>query len=263
MLNDLMIGAPDIQADFSEMQIFDDNCAVCAEMTIIDQFRPDLDLTQADAAYISAENGWYMPGYGTPMEDIGNLMDVFGIENHTVTNATIADLASELQQGHGVIVSVNSSQLWETGPLAEMKSFIYKTLGIDNPESMPADHAITVTGIDMTDPQNPQVIINDSGVPDGAAVAYPLDKFMDAWENGNFYYTATNQPLPSLQEQNIGDDDFWGDFNWSNWLNTGFGISTAVGGLVMGDLGLTIEGGTILVNSIEKIMDNESFARTI
>lgn len=129
--------------------------------------------------------GWYVPGYGTSIDDLGNLMDLYDIPNHSVANASIADLARELEAGHGVIVGVNSGQLWDTGPLNDLINFICKVLGLDNSTYMPADHAITVTGIDMSDPSNPMVIINDSGVPNGQAMPYPLDKFMDAWENAH------------------------------------------------------------------------------
>jgi hypothetical protein len=49
----------------------------------------------------------------------------------------------------------------------------------------------------MSDPGHPMVIINDSGVPNGAAVKYPLNQFTDAWENSGFYYTATDVPIPN------------------------------------------------------------------
>ena len=60
---------------------------------------------------------------------------------------------------------------------------------------------ITVTEIDLSDSDNPQVFINDSGIPNGVATSYPLDKFLDAWENSDFQYTATDDPLPSLERQ--------------------------------------------------------------
>lgn len=52
------------------------------------------------------------------------------------------------------------------------------------------------------------VIINDSGHPDGAGAAYPLDQFMDAWENSGFYYTATDGSLPVNDLENINALDF-------------------------------------------------------
>ena len=259
-----IIGNPAAQADFSEMQIFDDNCAVCAETSIINQFHPDLRLNQATAAFISAQNGWYVPGHGTSPDVIGNLMDAFDIPNHTVTNASVQELALELQQGHGVIVGINSSQLWDSGPLAELQHFLCKAFGLDNSIWQPADHAITVTGIDMSDPHNPHVIINDSGVPDGAGVSYPLDKFLDAWENSDFQYTATDAPIPSLAAAGVESPGFWDSFSWADWISAGVGVGTAFAiGINTGDIGLALEGGGLATATTAELFDSDAFARMI
>ena len=261
-MSDDMIGSPDIQADFCEQQIFDDNCAVVAETSIINQFCPDLHLDQETAAYISATNGWYHPGVGTSPDMIGNMMDKFGIDNHTNTCATAADLAWELQQGHGVIVGVRSSELWETGPLADIKHAICKACGLDNSVWSPADHAVTITGIDTSDPDHPMAIINDSGV--GATVTYPLDKFIDAWENSGCYYVATNDPLPSLQ--NVGSElsNFWGNLQLPDIASgaAAFTVSAATGYLT-GDPELAFLSGELAGNVVQKLFDDEGFARAI
>lgn len=195
-----VVGRPDTQADYWELQHFSDNCAPTAEASIIKQFGYNYD--QDAFAYISQANGWYTPGAGTSPEDIGNMMDLFNIPNHTVENAGVSDLLAELSQGHGVIVSVRSDQLWDQGPLNELKNFIIKKAGFDSAEWTPADHALVVTGVDFSDAGHPMVLVNDSGDPSGQAHPYPLDKFVDAWQNGGCYYTATNGVLPSITRQN-------------------------------------------------------------
>lgn len=177
-----------------EFQIRPDNCAVEAERSIINIFL-DSPLTQQEAIYISSSHGWYQPGVGTSQADIGQMMDTYNIPNHTVVNASVTDLAGELAQGHGIIVGVDSEELWDTGLLAELKQWLSNTFGIDFGDTG-ANHAVVVTGIDVTDPNNPMVIINDSGVPNGQGQPYPMDKFLHAWEDSNCYYTATDVPLP-------------------------------------------------------------------
>jgi hypothetical protein len=191
--DEYFIGDPASQMDDWIYQDAADNCAVAAETSIINQFLGE-DMSLQDASYISAANGWYQPGMGTNPSEIGNLMDLAGIQNHTVMGATIEQLASELQNGHGVIVGVNSDELWDQGILHDIKQFFLDAFGLENVN--PADHAVTVTGIDVSDPNNPMVIINDSGMPNGAAVKYPLEQFTDAWQNSGFYYTATDIPIP-------------------------------------------------------------------
>ena len=229
----MIIGEPDSQQEYWELQIAPDNCAVAAEMSIINQFGHDL--SQQEANFISADHGWYNPGGGTNPGDIGNMMDLYNISNHTCVNASIEELAAELKAGHGVIVGVNSSELWDTGLLAELKHFLCKAFGLDNSIWNPADHAVVVTGIDASDPDNPMVILNDSGHPDGAGAAYPLDKFMDAWENSDFYYTATDDAMPHNDMDSINLLDF------GKWFAAG-----AAGGYVLvstGDIGGAIAAG--------------------
>lgn len=199
-----ILGVPNAQADFWDMQEFADNCEPTSESFIIRQFGFD-GISTNDFAYISQANGWYMPGGGTSMEHMGDMMDLFGIENHTIQNASLEDLASEIANGHGVIVGVNSGQLWDQGPLQDLFNWAAKEFGFDNPVDAPADHALCVTGFDISDPDHPMVIVNDPGHPDGQGAAYPLDRFMDAWENSNFHMTATDNPLPSFTALSIRD----------------------------------------------------------
>jgi hypothetical protein len=195
MYHEYFIGDPAAQMDDWMLQTEVDNCAVAAELSIINQFLGD-DLSLDDASYISAANGWYNPGFGTDPGVIGNMMDVYGIPTHSVMGATIEELTSELQQGHGVIVGVNSSELWDAGIQNDIKQFFCDAFGLDTPEFNPADHAVVITGIDLSNPDCPMVIMNDSGIAGGAAARYPLDQFMDAWGNSGFYYTSTSVPIP-------------------------------------------------------------------
>lgn len=231
MYDDMIIGNPAEQADFWQLQVANDNCAVTAEMSILNQF--GIHLNQEDAMYISSSHGWYHPGGGTSPTDIGNLMDLYGVPNHTVMNANLSDLATELQQGHGVIVGVRSDQLWEQGSQAELWNFFKDKCGLDTPEFSPADHAVVVTGIDVSDPEHPMVIINDSGEPNGQAHPYPLDRFMDAWENSDFYYTATDAAMPRDSDyiNALQSLPFWKTFAQAaagtyTYLNTGDVITT-------------------------------------
>lgn len=254
-IDDMIIGDPQDQTDYWELQNQDDNCAVAAELSIMHQF--GVDITQDDANYISAEHGWYHPGGGTSPDDIGNMMDLYNIPNHTVHDAQISDLARELQQGHGVIVGVNSADLWEQGPLEALGNFIRDSLGI-----APVDHAVTVIGIDTTDPAHPMVVLNDSGHPDGQGAMYPLDQFMDAWENSDFYYTATDQAIPS------NDMDFIQGIDFSKWIGAAVGTGAGVGTFIgTGDLTTSIAVGhdtAVFADSlIDGVLDNSDIIRMI
>lgn len=205
-----VIGCPNAQSAYWERQTADDSCAPTAEGSIIRQF--GFEGTSADFAEISQTNGWYKPGEGTSPSDMGKMMDAFGIRNHTNENASINDLADELRHGHGVIVGVRSDQLWNLGPMSELWNAVKSGIGLDTHEFSPADHALAVTGIDLRDIEHPLVILNDSGDPRGQAISYPLDRFMDAWENGNFAYVATDVPIPSLSNSLV--QKFLAEYDW-------------------------------------------------
>ena len=198
--HNMYIGDPVSHIHEWEMQIENDNCAVAAEISLINHF--GFDISQEEANMISAENGWYQPGGGTSADDIGNMMDMFGIANHSCLNASVQDLAAELAAGHGVIVGIHNDDLYNNSSISNIICDIF---GIDNPQDMPANHAVVVTGIDVSDPSHPMVVLNDPGTPDGAGARYPLDAFMDAWENSGFRYTATDQPLPHHEDGMYND----------------------------------------------------------
>lgn len=97
----------------------------------------------------------------------------YGIENEMSFHNDINDLRQCLENGGKVIVSVNSDEIWygETDQLF---------VPVDG-----ANHAVQVIGIDDSDPDNPMVILNDSGTPDGCGEMVPLDVFEDAWADGD------------------------------------------------------------------------------
>lgn len=255
-----LIGTPDVY-DWTQ-QIMPDNCAVEAERAILNLFT-DNPLSQVEAMFISATNGWYMPGVGTSPSDIGHLLEMNGIPTHTIYDATISDLASELSMGHGLIVGVDSQELWDSGPLSELKQWMSSTWNVDFGD-VAANHAVLVTGIDISDPLDPKVILNDSGVPNGQGVAYPLEKFMQAWQDSGFYYTATDISLPD--QQVLGNlSDMESIINNLSMFAGGF-VGTFVGletFATTGDIATSVSTGVssanMTINLVENLFSDDSF----
>ena len=283
-----ILGVPNAQADFWDMQEFADNCEPTAESFIIKQFGYD-NISTNDFAYISNANGWYQPGGGTNPEHLGDLKDLFGIDNHTVSNATIQDLASEIANGHGVIVGVRADQLWDQGPLQDLWNWLADIFGFDNPVDAPADHAVCVTGIDMSDPDNPMVILNDPGHPNGQGAAYPLDRFMDAWENSDFVMNATDSPLPAFTAQNeairdaisqyMADNDLpvpydftpsgASDLGLNDFADSLHDLSGPVNsilndiGAILGGIAGVVVSAAVINNALDSFSDGDSLAYSI
>jgi hypothetical protein len=123
---------------------------------------------------------------------MAQLLEFHGVHTHTQYNGNLDALTSELAQGHKVIVAVDSGELWNSNlPLFDLF------------HSHEADHAIVVTGLDMSDPGHPKVFVNDPGDPHGAGKPYPLDQFLEAWSASRNMYVATNSAPPHLADQPV------------------------------------------------------------
>ena len=190
-----IIGTPEQDArTFPGQQSYDDTCAIRCQEFIIEQFTGS-DIDESALVQQAMDYGWYEPGGGTKIEDVGNLLEVHGIPVNRYEDATMFDLVNELAQGHKVIIGVDSGELWY--PIQEA---LEDDLGIEA-----ADHAVVVSGIDTTDPDNIHIIISDPGT--GEAVAsYPMEQFVDAWEDSDFFMVTTQEPAPSWVPEMVNFD---------------------------------------------------------
>jgi hypothetical protein len=161
------------------------SCAVAAQEFVLNDITGG-HYSEADLCAIAEANGWYVPGQGTAPDDIGKLLNTFGIPTERHDGATVDDLAAALANGEHVIVGVDSSEIISPG--------FDPSDPLDQYPGVPGqgvDHAIQVIGIDNRDPANPMVVVNDPGLPDGQGGALPLSVFAEAWDDsGNMMVTA-------------------------------------------------------------------------
>ena len=109
---------------------------------------------------------------------MNKMLDYYGIENEMSFNNDISDIEDCLSSGGKVIVSIDADEIWE-GDNDNMFT----------PGPAP-NHAVEVIGIDYSDADNPMVILNDSGHPDGRGSMIPLDDFVDSWEDSGCHMIA-------------------------------------------------------------------------
>jgi len=198
-------GTPGGDSVFWNEQTTPFTCAVVSQQSILNQF--GIDVSESQLVYDATSNGWLTDG-GTSPEDMGSLLEYYGVETHTNMNASISDVMTELSQGRKVIVAVDSGEMWgQEGFSDELKDM-----------GMGADHALVITGVDVSDPNNPMVFVNDSGEPSGAGKAYPMDQFVDAWEDSGCRFVATNDAPADILSSPFG-----GNFN----AETGFYLDPA------------------------------------
>jgi hypothetical protein len=177
-------GMPEADTAFWQPQTTGFTCAVMAQRGIIAEFTGQ-DISEAQLVYDATAHGWLTDGGMSPL-DADKLLELYHIPCHSQTGARIEDLMAELAQGHKVIVGVDSGEIW--GQDHPLEDFFGQA----------ADHAIWVTGVDLSDPAHPQVIVNDSGDPNGAGKVYGLDQFVDAWQDSGFFYVSTDHAPPDM-----------------------------------------------------------------
>lgn len=164
-------------------QQYNDTCAIKSQQLVLEDF--GIHLTEDQLVDISSKNGWY-DGNGTTLEDVGKLLAQNNIPITQMSDANVYTLVGELAQGHKVIVGVDSDELWNTGIMTTAKDlFIGET----------PNHALLVSGIETTDPDNVQVVVTDPGSGDYCK-SYPLNDFMDAWKDSSCFMVSTDIPAP-------------------------------------------------------------------
>ena len=165
-------GTPAKDMEVWQCQGNTNRCALFSQLFTIEQLTgQQIDIEEfADKAI---ENGWFSEEGGTTALNMDKMLTYYHVDHDMVFDSNMEQLESELNNGSKLIVSVDSGQIW---------------YGNDNDIFSPttrADHALQVIGIDHSDPNNPMVILNDSGSPSGCGEMVPLDVFENAWAAGD------------------------------------------------------------------------------
>ncbi len=175
--SDDIIGDPSGCMEHFHVQDGQSSCAVVSQEFVLEQLT-GREFDEHDLCDLAAEKGWFDPDPdgGTLPCNVGNILSEYGLNvTEPRCGGTIEDIESCLSSGGQVVIGVDSSELYfgnDDGPF---------NIG------MQSDHAVQVIGIDKSDPSNPMVILNDSGISDGAGAMVPLDDFMDAWEDSGCF----------------------------------------------------------------------------
>lgn len=181
MLTNQIVGENPIQ------QQAGDTCAIKSQQLIMQQF--GIPATEEQLVQRALDLGIYTSDgtTGTSAQHVGILLDDAGIAINQTPNATIFDLTNELAQGHKVIVGVDSGELWarDRGLWEQFKEWWEDLWGNEI-----ADHALIVTSIDNTNPNDPRVVLTDPG--SGEIRHYPLEQFMNAWRDSSCFMVSTD-----------------------------------------------------------------------
>lgn len=180
-----VVGTPGVEGTSPLVQqSYPDNCAIRCQELVLRDF--GINVSEDDLINQASNQGWYSPGGGTSPEDVGNLLELHGVQVKRYDNANVFTLTSELAKGNRVIIGVDSGELWNQGFDEDIE---------DISGMSAADHALIVSGIDTTDPNNVKVVLTDPGSGD-VAKEYPIDQFIDAWQDSNCFMVSTVEPAP-------------------------------------------------------------------
>ena len=174
---DKVIGDPVSAMEKWECQGSTGRCGLYAQKFVIEEFTGK-DIDMGEYLKVAKDNGWFGEGDGTAALNMNKMLDQYGIKNEMTFHNSLEDIEASLSRGERVIVSIDADEIWYGE-----KDNVFTPFDAEGLDS--ANHAVEVIGIDKTDPDNPMVVLNDSGTPAGRGELVPADIFCDAWDDGN------------------------------------------------------------------------------
>lgn len=177
-----VIGDPASAMEYWEPQGDTNRCALYSQKFIIEEFTgQEVDIDEF--AREAEANGWFSEKQGTAFLNMDKMLDHYNIPHEVQFNRTIDDLEACFNKGGRAILAIDSNELW----YGENHNIFVPDRG--------ANHAVEAIGVDRSDPNNPMVILNDSGNPDGGCgEMVPLEIFNNAWEDGDCQMIACYPP---------------------------------------------------------------------
>ena len=145
---------PKIDVSSDVYQWYPDTCAIKSQQLVLEKY--GVFVSQEELIEVATKNGWYTKGGGTQMEDVGNLLDYYGVPSTSVVDANVNNIVVELAQGHQVIVGVDANELHKNKFVESLKDYFSET----------PNHALIVAGIDTSDPNQTYVVLKDPGTGD-------------------------------------------------------------------------------------------------
>lgn len=182
--NTIEYGDPLTDGEYWREQKGDYSCAVVAQACIYESLTGQR-ISEADAADYANQQGWFDPDSGTSLKDTGNLLEDWGIETYTPPDASFADLENALAKRDKPIVGVDGNEIWS--PQSDRQG--------NSLEQSDAGHAVWVTGIDYQSNGSANIILNDSGDPNGSSSVVEYNDFMNAWSDYDSFVAIADNPF--------------------------------------------------------------------
>ena len=132
------------------------DCGIVSSETVVHQFKSDVygGITENDMVKVAENAGLIGPDGASTFEELRGLLGKYQISTRIESNVTVDQLTQFVEQGRGVIIAVNSGELWND---------------LSHIQNGQTNHAVTVIGVARELLPNGQAgavkgfIINDSG----------------------------------------------------------------------------------------------------
>jgi hypothetical protein len=182
-----IFGYPTNDEHHWHLQNHQDTCAVVSQEFILNELGESygIHFTEEQLRQEASAYGYYQDGGGTPLNCVGELLQLHNIPVEKHDGCTLQDLEYKLAEGEKVIVAVNGQEIWN--PL-DPQVLLHDYFGIPGQN---ANHAVEVIGVNTNDPNHPIIILNDPGTPNGRGLEVSADRFDRAWETSNHYMVST------------------------------------------------------------------------
>ncbi len=179
------VGDPLADALAHERQIDRVSCSVAAQRIVIESLT-GVDIPESQLLAEAARGGYWIPGQGTPVERVGDVLDLHGIRTTRGFGGNLALCWEALARGDRVLVDVDPSEL--TFPLRDAVT------GAPLEQPTVATHTVVLSGLDPNPDGSMSVLISDPGRVDGAVVKVDVADFENAWADTYRHWVIAHNP---------------------------------------------------------------------
>ncbi|MBR1763037.1 MAG: hypothetical protein IJ731_06690 [Eubacterium sp.] len=148
----------------------------CSDSLLCEQYVSELltgsKISEQELCSIGYNNGYYHSEHGSTLNETGKYLESLDLEVTRENSLTVKDICESLENGEKVICAVSSIALFYPEICAM--------------PGLSADCTVQVIGVDMTEPGEETVIVNNPSA-EHRAVEIPLKIFMEAWQKSGCY----------------------------------------------------------------------------
>ena len=164
-----LFGSPETDKEYWHEQPEANAALIACHRMIAEQIFQE-KLPEHEILDYAKRKGYYNSEYGISVNDIDKLFREYGLAAEMDFDVSVTELAEMLDQNEKVICLVND--------------FVLACPEAADLYGISPNHAVQVIGMNLADPQQGKVILNNPGDKKGRGAYYDLGRFLKAWRTG-------------------------------------------------------------------------------